>query len=116
MRVEPAGEASESWLAGDDAHRAAAFGRAWADPDVAAVWTARGGFGTQRMLDLVDWDTLARTAPKLLVGFSDVTALHQASPPAGASPPSTAPGWPRSATARPRRSRRCVPSSWTAGR
>ena len=78
VRVEPAREASESWLAGDDAHRAATFAGAWADPDVAAVWTSRGGFGTQRMLDLVDWDTLARTTPKLLVGFSDVTALHQA--------------------------------------
>ncbi len=78
VRVEPPGEASESWLAGDDAYRAAAFARSWADPDIAAVWTSRGGFGTQRMLDLVDWDTLARAAPKLLVGFSDVTALHQA--------------------------------------
>lgn len=78
VRVEPATETSESWLAGDDGHRAAAFSRAWADADVAAVWTSRGGFGTQRMLDLLDWDALARSAPKLLVGFSDVTALHQA--------------------------------------
>lgn len=78
VRVEPAGETGESWLAGDDAHRAAAFSRAWTDAEVAAVWTSRGGFGTQRMLDLVDWDALARSAPKLLVGFSDVTALHQA--------------------------------------
>jgi muramoyltetrapeptide carboxypeptidase len=78
VRVEPTEETREPWLAGDDAHRAAAFSRAWGDPDVAAVWTARGGFGTQRMLDLVDWDALAGVAPKLLVGFSDITALHQA--------------------------------------
>ncbi len=78
VRVEPGGETREPWLAGDDAHRAAAFSRAWADPEAAAVWTARGGFGTQRVLDLVDWDALARVAPRLLVGFSDVTALHQA--------------------------------------
>ena len=39
---------------------------------------ARGGYGTQRMLDLLDWRRLAEAAPKLLVGFSDVTALHQA--------------------------------------
>ncbi|QIK65911.1 DUF4031 domain-containing protein [Nocardioides sp. HDW12B] len=78
VRVEEGGQTREPWLAGDDAHRAAAFSRAWSDPDVAAVWTARGGFGTQRMLDLVDWDALARVAPKVLVGFSDVTALHQA--------------------------------------
>lgn len=78
VRVEPAAETREDWLAGDDAHRAAALTRAWADADVAAVWTSRGGFGTQRMLDHLDWDALARSTPKLLVGFSDVTALHQA--------------------------------------
>ena len=49
---------------------------AWTDPDVAAVWAARGGYGSQRMLDRLDWSRLRAAGPKHLVGFSDVTALH----------------------------------------
>jgi muramoyltetrapeptide carboxypeptidase len=52
--------------------------RAWTDPGVSAVFCARGGYGAQRMLDRLDWPTLAAAGPKVLVGFSDVTALHQA--------------------------------------
>ncbi len=69
---------SLSYLAGSDEDRAADFAAAWADPDLAAVWIARGGYGAQRMVDLLDWRRLAEVEPKLLVGFSDVTALHQA--------------------------------------
>lgn len=65
-----------AYLAGGDAARAADFTAAWTDPDVAAVWAARGGYGSQRMLDRVDWAALRAAAPKHLVGFSDVTALH----------------------------------------
>ena len=49
-----------------------------AGPRVAAVWCVRGGYGAQRVVDLLDWAALAQATPKLLVGFSDVTALHQA--------------------------------------
>ncbi len=66
------------YLAADDAARASDLSRAWADPDVTAVFCARGGYGTQRLLDVLDWRTLALAAPKALVGFSDLTALHQA--------------------------------------
>jgi muramoyltetrapeptide carboxypeptidase len=66
------------YLAGSDQDRAAEFSSAWMDPEPAAVIPARGGFGTQRILDLVDWRRLAEAAPKVLSGFSDVTALHQA--------------------------------------
>jgi muramoyltetrapeptide carboxypeptidase len=52
--------------------------RAWCDPEVTAVFCARGGYGVQRMVDLLDWKTLAAAGPKVLVGFSDATALHQA--------------------------------------
>ena len=40
------------------------------------VWAARGGYGAQRMVDLIDFDRLRTAGPKPLVGFSDVTALH----------------------------------------
>jgi muramoyltetrapeptide carboxypeptidase len=66
------------YLAGTDADRAADFTAAWMDPAVAAVVLARGGYGTQRVLDLLDWRRLAESDPKWLVGFSDVTALHEA--------------------------------------
>ncbi len=65
-------------LAADDAARAQDLALAWADPGVTAVFCARGGYGTQRMVDLLDWESLALVRPKALVGFSDVTALHQA--------------------------------------
>lgn len=66
------------YLAGSDAARAADFQDAWLDPDVRAIITARGGYGAARMVDLVDWDALAATDPKVLVGYSDCTVLHQA--------------------------------------
>ncbi|MGI8577438.1 MAG: DUF4031 domain-containing protein [Nocardioidaceae bacterium] len=67
-----------TYLAGHDVDRATDFEAAWADPDVSAVMLARGGYGTQRMLGLLDWKRLAEAEPKVLCGFSDVTALHQA--------------------------------------
>ena len=66
------------YLAADDAARADDLMRAWCDPGTDAVFCARGGYGVQRMVDLLDWDALAAAGPKVLVGFSDVTALHQA--------------------------------------
>ena len=67
-----------AYLAASDADRAADLLAAWRDPDHAAVFCARGGYGTQRMVDLLDWEALAAAGPKVLVGFSDVTVLHQA--------------------------------------
>uniref|UniRef100_UPI0011EA6F63 S66 peptidase family protein n=1 Tax=Kitasatospora sp. MBT63 TaxID=1444768 RepID=UPI0011EA6F63 len=65
-------------LAGTDADRAADFQQAWLDPGTAAVFCARGGYGTQRMVELIDWDALRAAPPKILVGFSDATVLHEA--------------------------------------
>ena len=80
LRPEPGRSvrARIGYLAGTDAERAADFGAAWADDGIRAVLCARGGFGAQRMADLVDWAALRTTSPKVLVGFSDVTALHEA--------------------------------------
>ncbi|NDL59312.1 LD-carboxypeptidase [Phytoactinopolyspora sp. XMNu-373] len=66
------------YLAGADADRAADLQAAWCDPSVAAVVCARGGYGAQRMVDLLDWSAMAQAEPKALVGFSDITALHEA--------------------------------------
>ena len=66
------------WLAGSDDERAAALTEAWLADDVDVVWCIRGGFGSARVVQLLDWRLLATGRPKTLVGFSDVTALHQA--------------------------------------
>ncbi|MFI5794245.1 LD-carboxypeptidase [Streptomyces sp. NPDC051677] len=66
------------YLAGADADRAADLQRAWCDPAVDAVLCARGGYGAQRVVDLLDWDAMRAAGPKVFVGFSDATTLHEA--------------------------------------
>ncbi|MFD6330386.1 LD-carboxypeptidase [Streptomyces niveus] len=66
------------YLAGTDEARARDLQDAWCDPTVAAVLCARGGYGVQRMADLLDWDAVRAAAPKPFVGYSDITALHEA--------------------------------------
>lgn len=66
--------ASTGHLAGTDGQRVADLNAAFADPSVRAVWIARGGYGLTRILDRIAWDALTAD-PKLVVGFSDVTAL-----------------------------------------
>jgi muramoyltetrapeptide carboxypeptidase len=65
------------YLAADDAVRAKDFRAAWLDPAYTAVFCARGGYGAQRMLQHLDADELTSAEPKLLIGFSDITALHE---------------------------------------
>src|SRR5262245_4928467 len=67
--------ARQGFLAGDDEARAAELLRALADPSLEAIFCARGGYGLMRILSRLDGAAFAR-APKLVVGFSDVTALH----------------------------------------
>lgn len=67
-----------AYLAASDADRAADFVAAWCDPGVRAVIAARGGYGVQRIVDLIDWPSLAAAGDKVLLGFSDITALHLA--------------------------------------
>lgn len=68
---------SRGYLAGNDDARAAELNAALADPDVAAVMPARGGYGVTRILDRLNFAALAEH-PKIVTGFSDITALHSA--------------------------------------
>lgn len=70
------------FLAGSDAERAADLNHALHDPAVDAVWFLRGGYGTMRILDAMDWSELA-ARPRALIGFSDNTAVHLAALRAG---------------------------------
>jgi muramoyltetrapeptide carboxypeptidase len=65
------------YLAGDDAARAADFVDVWCDPEVDGVICLRGGYGSPRMVDLLDYERLA-AQPKVFVGYSDITSLHLA--------------------------------------
>jgi muramoyltetrapeptide carboxypeptidase len=66
---------SRGYLAGEDATRAAELMAAFADPETAGVWCARGGYGVARILDLLDFEVI-RHNPKVFIGFSDITLLH----------------------------------------
>lgn len=68
---------SEDYLGGSDAHRLADLQRAFADPAIRAVFFLRGGYGSGRLLPGLDFAPLGR-APKLLVGFSDLTSILMA--------------------------------------
>lgn len=64
----------DGYLAGSDAHRAAQAQWALSLPEARAAMAARGGYGTTRLLPLFDWRRFARR-PRLVVGYSDVTAI-----------------------------------------
>lgn len=70
--------ARHGYLAAPDDARAAALQRALADPVARAIVCVRGGYGALRLLDRLDYAALARVPPKLVVGYSDTTALHAA--------------------------------------
>lgn len=62
-------------FAGTDAQRAADLQWALDSHEIKAVIFARGGYGTARIIDLIDW-TMFQKSPKWLCGFSDLTVLH----------------------------------------
>lgn len=65
------------YLAGRDKDRAADVNAMFADTEVKAIFAVRGGWGSARLLPYLDWEII-RANPKLLTGFSDITALHMA--------------------------------------
>lgn len=65
----------ERFMAGSDAHRAQDLMEAFLDPSVDMIVALRGGYGSGRLLDLLDMDVI-RQNPKPLFGFSDITALQ----------------------------------------
>lgn len=63
------------YLAGRDETRASELEKAFLDPDTKAVVCLKGGYGTPRILDSIDYSIIARN-PKVFLGYSDITALH----------------------------------------
>ena len=62
-------------FAGTDDERCEDFQKAMDDPTVSAIWCARGGYGTVRILDKLNFAKF-KNHPKWLIGYSDITALH----------------------------------------
>lgn len=91
IEAEPAIALLESWglqvrlgttigldnfqLGGNDQQRIADFQNQLDDVNVKAIWCARGGYGTVRIIDHLNFDQFLK-APKWIIGFSDVTVLH----------------------------------------
>lgn len=68
---------SSTYLAGSDAQRLEDLHEMFSRPDIDAIICARGGYGTPRFLDKVDYE-LIRQNPKIFIGYSDLTALQLA--------------------------------------
>ncbi|MEL1266340.1 LD-carboxypeptidase [Pseudoxanthomonas putridarboris] len=77
VKVGPHLAARRGHLAGSDAERAGDLNAMFADKEVKAIICARGGSGAARLLPLLDYDLIRRN-PKVLLGYSDITALHNA--------------------------------------
>jgi muramoyltetrapeptide carboxypeptidase len=75
VRYRPDIFSKAGYLAGDDARRLAELNEAVLDPDIDAIVCARGGFGATRILPGIDLEAI-RAANKMIVGFSDISALH----------------------------------------
>jgi muramoyltetrapeptide carboxypeptidase len=65
----------EGYLAGTDDARVSDLNNALRDDNIDGVWCVRGGYGTMRILDALDTEAMRRH-PKVLLGYSDITALH----------------------------------------
>lgn len=77
-RIQAPGELAaraRGFLAGSDSERRRELQDALDDPDVSAIWIARGGYGLGRILPELSWTQFA-ARPRWLVGFSDATVLH----------------------------------------
>lgn len=70
-------KARHGYMAGTEAERLEDLHAMFRDPAVAAVFCLEGGYGTERLLDRIDYD-LIRKNPKILLGYSDITGLHLA--------------------------------------
>ena len=68
-------DADFNQFAGDDVLRRQDFQRMLDDPNIKAIWCARGGYGTVRIIDQLDFSTFKKN-PKWIIGYSDVTVLH----------------------------------------
>jgi muramoyltetrapeptide carboxypeptidase len=74
VKEYPSARLKEDYLAGTDKQRAADINKALRDEKIKAILAIRGGYGSSRLLPLIDWKAAAKSR-KLFAGFSDITSL-----------------------------------------
>ncbi|MFH0925146.1 MAG: LD-carboxypeptidase [bacterium] len=67
--------AKKGYLAGHDQRRAEELNKMFLDPEIKAIICARGGYGSARLIPLIDKAGIKKN-PKIFMGFSDITSLH----------------------------------------
>lgn len=77
VKIAPFARGNGELYSGTETERLADLHGAFSDPAIDAVWCVRGGIGVQQLLPGVDFSLIHRN-PKVLIGFSDITALHVA--------------------------------------
>ncbi|SHE36746.1 S66 peptidase family protein [Schwartzia succinivorans] len=77
VKLAPSCTTANGFFAGTDSARASDLNHFFADDEVKAIICLRGGYGSVRVLNKLNYTEIARH-PKLLIGFSDITALHTA--------------------------------------
>lgn len=75
--VMPSCSSHSGYLAGSDRQRADDFNYVFSTDDISAVFCLRGGYGAMRILPLIDFNMI-KHHPKIMIGYSDITALHTA--------------------------------------
>ncbi|MBI4492782.1 MAG: LD-carboxypeptidase [Chloroflexi bacterium] len=77
VKLAPHARARHGYLAGTDRERAQDLEGLFLDPEVDGIMCLRGGYGSVRLLDYLDFERIAQH-PKVFIGFSDITQLHLA--------------------------------------
>lgn len=77
VKLLPGALEQADWHAGSPETRARDIQEAFADPEIDAIQTMRGGYGSAQVIPLLDLDAIAQS-PKAFIGLSDITALHVA--------------------------------------
>lgn len=75
LEIAPSTEAQFNQFAGEDKLRAHDLQQALDNPDIKAIIAGRGGYGSVRLIDTLDFSKFKKQ-PKWLVGFSDITVIH----------------------------------------
>jgi muramoyltetrapeptide carboxypeptidase len=77
VKLLPGALEQDGWHAGSPEARARDLQQAFADPEIDAIQTMRGGYGSAQAIALLDFEAISET-PKAFIGLSDITALHAA--------------------------------------
>lgn len=73
--VMPSCHMAHGYLAGPDKQRADDINTAFADKDIKGIFCLRGGYGTTRLLPMLDFE-MVKSNPKIFIGYSDISSLH----------------------------------------